>query len=230
MVTPTADPRLERLANEVRRPDPRTSRLDIHRTAGDLGVTVVGADLGDHLLGATFGNKVVLSSNSRLTEGRRRFVFAHEVAHVLIARGRMPWVDRRTEEWWADWFAHELIFPRVWLADGFASSQLTLWDDPAERSTLALQLASVRDESPQVFRVGEVVHCRRCGESPFFAHCECRPYRDDPFAALSLPEFVIRPAVCRGQLTLFDPRSVRGASPSSYPRSSSLMGWFKLAA
>jgi hypothetical protein len=197
------DPRLEAIAADVRRDEPDTGRLDIAATASAVGVEVRAVDLGRHLLATVFDDVIVLNSNESLTLGRNRFAFAHELAHILVTRGRMPWVSKRDEEWWADWFAHDLVLPRRLLADGVRTRRLLLFDDAAEHRTLALQLAALHSER-SVLRIGDDVICSWCGESEFFVSCECRRYRDCPQALLELPYFVAPTAVHLDQLQLFE--------------------------
>lgn len=45
-----------------------------------------------------------------LPDGLRRLALAHEVGHFAHWRGQLR-IDRRDPEWWADWFAHELLLP-----------------------------------------------------------------------------------------------------------------------
>jgi IrrE N-terminal-like domain len=204
------DPRVEALAAQVRRPKPSSPRLDIEATAAAAEVEIRWADLGVNLLATVFGDVVVLNSHDQVTPGRRCFGFAHELGHVLIRRGHMPWVGPWDEEWWADWFAHELIFPRSWLRDPQRFSQLLLFDDPAEHRTLALQLATLRSRKAVLFVDNQVV-CAACGENAFFPACECRYYRDRTSAWTSLPRFVPPSSVCLGQLQLFQTEDVATA-------------------
>ena len=197
------DPRLEAIAAEVRRDERESGRLDIAATAAAVGVGVRPVDLGPHLLATVFDDVIVLNSNESLTRGRSRFAFAHELAHVLVNRGWMPWVNKRDEEWWADWFAHELVLPRRWLSDRVRSRQLLVFDDPAEHRTLALQLAALHCQRA-VLRIGDEIICSWCGESEFFASCECRRYRERPQTLSELPFFIAPTAVHLDQLQLFD--------------------------
>src|SRR4051794_21076946 len=93
----------------------RLRRLDIERTARRLSVPVFWRDLGDKLLGLTLDDGRVFLHQRHATGTRGLFVFAHEVAHVLRQRGHFAAVDGADEEWFADWFARELVLPRFWL-------------------------------------------------------------------------------------------------------------------
>jgi hypothetical protein len=112
----------------------------------------------------------------------------------------MPWIRRKDEEWWADWFACELILPRQWLRGTRSRRQLRLFaDEVADHKTLALQLAALSPE--HVWRAGDEVICGRCGDSAFFDDCTCRDYRLDAELLGQLPE-LISPEVSAEQLSL----------------------------
>jgi IrrE N-terminal-like domain len=179
-----SDPRLEVLAADVRTADVE-GRLDIDATADRLGVAVREAELGDYVEAVMLNGVIVLNRMSS-SLGRRRFTFAHEVGHLLISRGRMPWVDRRSEECWADWFAHELVFPKRWLREK-RWEQLCLFNDPAERRTIALHLACSAGANSAVLRVDDAVVCARCGDRKLFDDCECQRFRGDDHAMNLLP-------------------------------------------
>lgn len=184
-----ADPRLAELAATIRHCEPRSLRLSIDATAAAAGVTVRKANLGSVLLAANFADTVILNTRGGVSAARRRFSFAHEIAHVLIRRGQMPWVRRKGEEWWADWFACELILPRQWLGGRRSPRQLRLFADKiADHKTLALQLATV--SAQHVWRAGNEVICGRCGDSAFFDDCACREYRLDAELLRQLPELI----------------------------------------
>jgi hypothetical protein len=194
------DPRLEVLAEDVRVGD-SVGRLSPEETASRLGVRIRHAALGVHVEALTVEGVIVLNEQFR-SQGRRRFAFAHEVGHVLIERGSMPWATRRTEERWADWFAHECVFPRHWLHDR-RWEQLLLFDDSAERETIGMHLVSARHPST-IIRVDDTVICGACGDRQLFEGCECDFYRSDRQAFESLP--CLRPTseMSVNQLRLFD--------------------------
>lgn len=194
-----ADPRLEALAFRVRVPN-AVGRLDIEETARQHEIELRTADLRGSAEAVTVDGLVILN-DSFPTEGRRRFVFAHELAHLLIARGSMPWVRRQREEQWADWFAHECVMPSRWLREG-CWHQLRLFDDPAERQTLAMHLAS-HSRTPAVLRVDGNVICGSCGDRSFGTGCACEPFRESPDARWRLPELSWTHEVNLDQLQLF---------------------------
>jgi hypothetical protein len=195
-----SDSRLEALAAEVRIGDD-DGRLDVAATASQLGIPLRETDLGDYVEGVMLDGVIVLN-RAHSSPGRKRFSFAHEVAHVLISRRQMPWGERRNEEWWADWFAQELIYPRRWLRDPGCWDQLSHFDDPAEFRTLALQLGALHVET-KVVRVEDDVLCSWCGEREFFATCECRRYRHEGAWLDELPLFHAPSFLTVHQLQLF---------------------------
>jgi hypothetical protein len=182
-----SDPRLQTLAASIRIAD-HDGRLDLVATASQLEVPLRYADLGEYVEAVLLNGAVVLNGSSP-SPGRRRFAFAHEAGHVLMSRGRMPWVDRRSEELWADWFAHELTFPRRWLREG-RWEQLRLFADPAERQTIAAHLASSSLRGDVVLRVDDAVVCGRCGNRHLLDGCDCRRFRDGELGIDSLPSLV----------------------------------------
>lgn len=195
-----ADPRLAELAKTIRHCEPRSRRLSIDATATAAGVEVRMASLGGVLLAASFSDTVVLNADRRVSAARRRFSFAHEVAHVLMRRGQMPWVGRKEEERWADWFACELVVPLQWLRRAKSLRQLRLVaDEVADARTLALQLAAL--SSQRIWKAGGEVICGHCGDSAFSDGCTCRDYRLDARRLAQLPE-LIGPDVSAQQLTL----------------------------
>jgi hypothetical protein len=195
-----ADPRLEVLAADVRRADSE-GRLDITTTADLLGVTLREAELGDYVEAVMLDGVIVLNRNWP-SPGRRRFAFAHEVGHLLVSRGGMPWVKRKSEEWWADWFAHELVFPKRWLREK-RWEQLRLFNDPAERQTIALHLASSPHGNSAVLRVDDAVVCARCGDRTLFDGCQCQRFRNGDQAMHLLPA-LMHPDHLQHQLRLFE--------------------------
>ena len=195
-----ADPRLEALADGVRVAD-AAGRLDLEATARQLDVPIRDADIGGLVEAVIIDGVIVL--NERLpSPGSRRFAFAHEAAHLLMARGAMPWVTGRSEELWADWFAHELVFPLRWLRER-RWQQLQFFDDPAERRTIAMHLASSA-AGATVIRVDDVVMCGRCGDRPLISDCECASYRTDAHAFESLSAMRLTSELDLNQLRLFE--------------------------
>ena len=194
-----ADPRIEELALRARDSD-SLGRLDVEATAKQHDVEVRAADLGTHAEALTVDGRIILHDHLS-SAGRRRFVFAHELGHVLIQRGAMPWVTSRREEQWADWFAHECVFPRRWVRER-SWQQLRLFTDPAERRTIAMHLASYLRQS-RVLRVDDVVICGQCGDRNFATGCECERYRNSPGDLASLPWLRAASEVKLDQLSLF---------------------------
>jgi hypothetical protein len=137
-------------------------RLDIPLVAARLSVEIVERDLGEHLLGLTLDNRRMLlhSDRRRLRGAQRLLVFAHELAHVLRRRGHFPQVSDRDEEWFADWFARELVLPRVAARRAWSEAELAAWH--VDYDTVALQLAAL-GAVPQVIRNGHRVLCGLCG-------------------------------------------------------------------
>jgi hypothetical protein len=181
--------------------------LDIERTAGAAGVVVHEANLGSVLVAASFGDSVVLNKDHPSGTVRRAFAFAHELAHVLIRTGRMPWVDQSHEELWADWFACELVVPKRWLRGKIRPQQIQLLlEHVSDRRTLALQMATVAAQTSvwaqNIWRDGDDVICARCGDAWFFHRCSCLAYRRDRKLVEALPQLIPSPSV-RGQLVLF---------------------------
>lgn len=108
----------EALANEVR--PSGAPPVDPAIVASSLGVRVETRLMPASVLGATpSGARVVI--NEALDEPRRRFVLAHELAHVLVKRGRAQFADPRTEERFADAFADALLLPARAAAATFTS-------------------------------------------------------------------------------------------------------------
>jgi hypothetical protein len=90
------DSRIHQLAAEIRADGDLDAPDFIASTAARYGVTVTYAEIG-LLWGVTFGNAVVISSNERFSARDRLFIFGHELGHVLVGRGRMPWAQRCEE-------------------------------------------------------------------------------------------------------------------------------------
>ncbi len=149
------------------------ARLDIECAAARLDVSIIWRDLGEHLLGLTMDDGEMLL-HDRLAGAERAFVFAHELAHVLRRRGRFRSVGTASEEWFADWFARELVLPRRVARQPLSDAQLAALHVSYE--TVALQRA-VLDEMPRLMRKGERVLCRECGTARYRPGCECTPWR-----------------------------------------------------
>jgi hypothetical protein len=149
-------------------------RLDIDRTVRRLGIRVLWRDLGQQLLGLTLDDRRILLHSRRVKGARGLFVFAHELAHVLRRRGQFAAVAADDEEWFADWFACELVLPRRWL-EHRAPHELARALG-ADREILALQL-SVLQRAPRLMRHRKRVLCRSCGTYQHTPGCQCGPVR-----------------------------------------------------
>jgi pyruvate/2-oxoglutarate dehydrogenase complex dihydrolipoamide dehydrogenase (E3) component len=99
----------EALADKLRPSD--TVRVEPAVVASALGVRVELRSMHRSVLGATPSDSRVVI-NEGLEDTQRRFVLAHELAHVLVKRGVAP-VDSRNEERFADTFAEALLVPNA---------------------------------------------------------------------------------------------------------------------
>ena len=151
-------------------------RLDMTLVAARLDVEVVERDLGEHLLGLTLDDRRVLvhRDRRRLRGSQRLLVFAHELAHVLRRMGLFAQVSDRDEEWFADWFAREMVLPRAAARRRWSEVELAAWH--VDFDTVALQLAAL-GEVPQLMRNGRRVLCGRCGTARHRWPCECSAWR-----------------------------------------------------
>lgn len=152
----------------------RPAPVSIDALAATLSVSVTWADLGDTLLGLTLDDRNVRLHRERLHGPRAAFVFAHEIAHVLRRRGHFPTVARSDEEWFADWFARELVLPLGWLRRYPVIELVTAVH--AELDVVALQLAAV-GRAPAIMRHRSRVLCRMCGAQAYRWRCECLAWR-----------------------------------------------------
>jgi hypothetical protein len=167
------------------------AKLDIARVAARLRIDVREEDLGRELLGLTLGSGGVLL-HRRLRGAARAFVFAHEVAHVLRRRALFRSLPRSQEEWFADWFARELVLPRPLARRPVHHAKLAALHVTSE--TLALQLSAM-GMAPPLMRNGSRVLCRACGTRQHRRDCECATCRRDVKKCWTLPDF--RPWVRR---------------------------------
>lgn len=104
----------EELAAEVR---PLAALpVDPDSVASSLGIRIEARRMADGVLGATPSDARIVI-NDALDEPRRRFVLAHEMAHVLVKRGRATLASPRIEERFADAFAAALLVPAMALGD-----------------------------------------------------------------------------------------------------------------
>jgi len=151
------------------------ARLRIAVVAARFDVDIRRADLGPHLLGLTLSSGRILLHSDRLRGSRETFVFAHELAHVLCRRGHFRALRRADEEWFADWFARELVLPRWWLGNPVTQAKLAAWG--VDYDTYALQLAAL-GAAPPVMRSAERILCAHCGTAAHGWDCPCRDLRD----------------------------------------------------
>ncbi|WP_370325926.1 ImmA/IrrE family metallo-endopeptidase [Euzebya sp.] len=120
--------------------------------------------MASHLWGLHLGKgRIVI--NQGLPGDLQLFAFAHELAHVLLSRGRWPWASSLAEEWLADWFGHELLLPAQLLADLSGARAAPALTVAAQTARLGL--------GPALTQVGPTVICRTCGHRPHLAGCEC---------------------------------------------------------
>lgn len=104
----------EALADEVR--PLGALPVDPGSVASALGIRIEVRPMADGVLGAT-PSDVRIVINDGLDEPRRRFVLAHEMAHVLVKRGHATFASPRIEERFADAFAEALLVPATALGD-----------------------------------------------------------------------------------------------------------------
>ena len=146
---------------------------DVSRTAAGLGVTVSSSeDLREGHWGLTLGDDVIVSA--RLSRPEWRFALAHELGHVLAARGDLGWVSDLDEELICDWFAIELLAPAAVVGAGSAARWAEWLDVP--RAVVIAQRIRGLDEPPRP--VDEWVVCPACGVRPHLPGCSCGSDRD----------------------------------------------------
>lgn len=131
----------EALADEVR--PLGIIPVDSEAVASCLGIRVETRSMAESVLGATASEARIVINDS-LDEPVRRFVLAHEIAHVLVKRGHATFANSRVEELFADAFAAALLVPAAALADDVADI-----DDSARRlmvrsSVVASRVAVLR--------------------------------------------------------------------------------------
>lgn len=178
-----ADRRVVALADAVR--TGRGPRADLVGIAAALDITVRHRQLPRPLEGLTAGE--VVDVDSRLDQNRRRFVTAHEFAHVLVRRGRCNWVARSDEEAFADQFASELLLPAQALLSDSREPAALSHDYGLPIDAVWVQLCAA-GRVPQLLRLGTMVVCGTCGTRYSRQACKCRRFRQR--AGLKLPTFV----------------------------------------
>lgn len=162
----------------------QVSRFSIKEVARRSEVTLETRVLEPRLLGLTIDRERVLL-NSVLGGSLAAFTFAHELGHVYRRRGYFPGLRRAEEEWFADWFAREMVFPRRWLSREWHVGQLAALH--VDRVTVALQLAVV-GRAPALMRAGDKVLCKTCGSRHHRSGCSCVGYRTSLGSNRLLPE------------------------------------------
>jgi ribosomal protein S18 acetylase RimI-like enzyme len=195
--------------------NPESEPLPLDLAVEALGVRVSTTDLSPTLWGLTW-NATDVTLRKQLPEPARRFALAHELAHVGAARGFVS-EDRRGREWFADWFAREVLVPVEWLVrqQAFAAAV----HDPralvdlasnlcVPESAVLLQTAALR-RGPDIWTHGGHVLCRMCGDRTPLPGCACVAYSQciDPngFAFRRTDSRVPVSAVaCRGNRTKDD--------------------------
>lgn len=81
---------------------------NVQEAAFALGVTVLERPLSAASMGLTLPPaRVILRDN--LSGYMKDYVLAHELGHVLVARGRCPWIVPALEEGFCDEFADALM-------------------------------------------------------------------------------------------------------------------------
>ena len=185
----------------------KVSRFNIDEVARRGEVTLEIRPLEPRLLGLTLDRERVLL-NSTLGGSLAAFTFAHELGHIYRRRGYFPGLRRGEEEWFADWFAREMVFPRGWLKREWHVGHLAALH--VDRVTAALQLA-VMGKAPALMRVGDKVLCRTCGSRQHRSGCQCARFRTVPRSNQLLPEL---PHFRRSFPPRFQQLSILGKSTS----------------
>jgi hypothetical protein len=183
---------------------PELARFDFERIASRASVSVVRRPLEPGLQGLTLSpNRVVV--NTALRRSTANFTLAHELAHVYRRRGFFAGLRSTEEEWFADWFAREMLLPRAWMDRSWEAPRLAAYG--IDGLTTALQLA-VTGRAPPIMRYRGRVLCRVCGTHHHRWGCECTSLRSAPPAERRcLPDagnFIAsgRGAVCFPQLSM----------------------------
>lgn len=145
------------------------------RTAARLDVRLVTHSFVGPTRGvAVAGDTIFL--DARLQGAQRDFVFAHEVAHVLLQRSDAR-VRPEHVEFFADVFARELLVPREWL-EGLVDARHFARRLRVSHELLAVQL-SAAGRVPPVQRLGRRVLCADCGWDRHRPPCACDAWRGE---------------------------------------------------
>jgi hypothetical protein len=167
--------RMPALADACR--PPRRSAVDLDALARSLDVQVLHRSLGPRLRGETHDAKVVVL-HRKLRGRERRFTLAHELGHILVRRGRAPWLARDDEERFADAFARELLVPSSMLRGCDVSDAVRLAARfSAPLNCVLLQFVAQGLLPPLAVTRDRVVLCIRCGDWPHVKACACRAHR-----------------------------------------------------
>ena len=186
----------------------RFAPFHVDAVARRLGIAVGERQLGTELLGLTLDSTRVLLNRRHRAGASRAFTFAHEVAHVMERRGRFADVPQGRREWFADVFARELLVPRGWLT-GASPEEIS---DLVEKRWVSVEVvclqAAVIGRAPEIFRSGDNVLCRDCGERHGLPGCDCFETRMRPSRVRSLPTIasvltaITRPSIAATALAL----------------------------
>lgn len=131
-------------------------------------VRLVEADQPSGVDGLTVSAHTVVI-NGGLDPRQRRFVLAHEFAHILVRRGLAPWVRQPYEELFADEFATALLVP----PDTADSSPDVLASAYGVARAVVVWALARRGNGPAIQIVDGLVVCRRCGFRDLVAPCAC---------------------------------------------------------
>jgi IrrE N-terminal-like domain len=184
---------------------PQSIRFDLAKIAARANVTVGWRSLQYRLQGITLDSQSVILRDG-LRGAQANFTFSHELAHVFRRRGHFVGLRESEEEWFADWFAREMLLPRTWLDREWLGQELAAAH--IDRMTAALQL-SVVGRAPSIMRHGDRVLCRVCGVHHHRWGCECAALRcASPRDRHRLPEapsfFRPTPTTSFAQLSILD--------------------------
>ncbi len=167
------DQRIAALADKVRRdwlppidPADCAHQLDTPVTYRELPATLWG-------LHTEWGEVVI---NSTLSRRRQRFALAHELGHVVAARGDVPWAGRN-EERFADRFGRELLAPVRLLVGEAVSVELMCERFNVEDRVILSQLVMAGVKSAFISSKDGAVICGSCGDVQRHVGCGCARYR-----------------------------------------------------
>lgn len=113
---------------------------------------------------------------SGLPEGTRRLALAHEVGHFAHWRGHLR-IDQRGSEWWADWFAYELLLPAAEIAPFDSPMQATQATGEAPVVALAQWLRTRPADGLVAQTSAGQWACALCGHRNHDIACACYALR-----------------------------------------------------